>query len=334
MLHIRSLRDVVSDEKSKLAGLRYQAPLPLLFAKKPFSSPISLQWCDSWQRVTASKPPLSALYLPSSFWLSSNGETVNPLHVKRFQELLSQSSIKLWPPLAWDQLVERKDIVYSRLHEFMLPAQWILFSAVGGDVSKMKNCLIRWCQQRGNGRYFLKGCETSCGSCAEQITFSNGRFEEDVEKILREFQSDNQIGVGIQPFIPGFDSFEIRTFMVWDPFSKKWRSALTLKTALLLSKEFSVEQFAPLHGHGLLIAGMIDEMMEKRADFFKQIHDLGVPMLRIDCGFDGGNQRPFLSEFALAGDAQLWCSIHNQDLAYVIGRAMGDQLWNQMTQSI
>jgi len=112
----------------------------------------------------------------------------------------------------------------------------------------------------------------------------------------------------------------------------RWRHVLTIKTQIAMEGAVWAEQFQPMHGPGLRVAALIDNMLEERAPFFEELRRLGLPALRIDCGFDEATQRPFFNEFS-ACEAYMWSELHGQDLAYVVGRSLGDGMWTQLSKA-
>ena len=301
-------------------------------------SPISLQWCTDWSQLVASAVPLRAIFLPSLFWLATegNGCCLDDKQVARLTHLLDSLKIKLWPPPSWVQLLERKDRVYSVFNKYMLSSEFMLLERVGGDLSKIKQAFLQWCTRQGKGCCCIKGVQSALGICVAQLSLKQGKFVEDVDAMLCDFvNKHHQAGVGVQQFMPGMDKFEIRTWLVWDPLSSpaKWRSVLSLKTSKAHDEMMHSEQLQPIHGPALHIANLIDTMLEAKADFFTRLHDeLQMTALRMDCGFDDALQRPFFSEFAVAGDGALFTGTHQQDLAYKIGRDMGERVWNLMRE--
>jgi hypothetical protein len=311
---------------------------PLLLSSKAADSPLHIRLCDSWtEAVMDSEPlaqgaPLRALYLPSLSWLCE--ETDQETRSLIMQQMLTPVGATLYPPESWDRLLEQKDQIYSRLNAYMLPAVWISLDAVNGDVSKLAVALLRTCKK--NGRYFVKGSCSQQSICADPITVRNRSCSVLVSILQRYVNVHHQRSVGIQPFSKGFEDLELRTWLIPDPDTNQWRSVLTIKTNTEPgSPSWSAQLFQPLHTPGLRVARLIERMLAEECDFFEQVRRLGVPALRIDCGYDpdlgpSEDRGAFLSEFASAPDGIMWTDTHGQDLAYVIGRAMGDGVWKTM----
>lgn len=299
---------------------------PLLFSANATDSPLRLRWCNSWSDAVRISSPPRVVYLPSLMWLA---EECSVEQAERLVTLmLGEIGATLWPPASWEAMMEHKDKVYSRFNKFMLPARWVALRAVNGDIPRLAVTLLGFC--RTDGDYFLKGSYSFAKLCGQRITVTDGRCPELVNVLRRWVGKDHQTAIGIQPFMPGFDEFELRTWLVADQVTGRWRSALTIKTQLSeQGAAMSTELFQPLHGEGLRIAQLVDDMLSERADFFSKLHELGLPALRIDCGYDRDEKRAFFSEFS-ACDAFMWSEVHGQDLAYVVGRAAGDRIWAQL----
>jgi hypothetical protein len=309
---------------------------PLLMETGAKHSRIELRWCRDWRHVCTADIPLGGVYLPSCFCLSSKGLHVDHDALQRFSKLLASSGApRLWPPLSWDEMLERKDLIYSRLNKYMLPAQWVSLASVDNSIKRLEASILQWCKRRGDGFFWLKGRESCAKVCCCRITLKDGCFVEDVAALLEGFVTiHQQIGVGVQKYCADLPLFELRTWLVADPFSRSWRSAVTIKTSWSNDGELHAELFQPLHGKGLLIAGLIDTMLSEKAEFFTQLLQSGIPALRVDCGYDSDPKEPraFLNEFA-ATTAWMWSELTGQDLPFVVGRAMGESLFSLMTRS-
>jgi len=340
MLSKQALRDEV-DERIQCSAAQPGAASssaeahgqPLLFSAlsaSPSHSPLRLRWCRSWSEATRVFPP-RVVYLPSLMWLI---EDCSFEQAGRYASaMLHEVGATVWPPFSWEAMVEHKDKIYSQFNKFMLPARWVKMDAVEGSVERLASSLLGFCYQqgRGDGRYFIKG-SLSCGKiCGKEITITDGQCPELVE-VLREWvEKQHQTAFGIQPFMPGFDEFELRTWLVADRVAGRWRSALTIKTQFAHGVA-TVELYQPIHGKGLRIAQLVDDMLLQRASFFEQLLQLGLPALRVDCGYDDAGKRAFFSEFA-ACQASMWTEVHDQDLAYVVGREMGEAMWTKLLEA-
>jgi hypothetical protein len=310
-------------------------PQPLLFSADATDSPIRLRWCKSWSdAIHISTPgPARVVYLPSLMWLGDDCSL--ELAERLVTSMLGEIGATLWPPTSWEAMVEHKDKIYARFNKFMLPARWVAVSAVQGSVERLAASLLGFCSQqgRGDGRYFIKGSFSFAKLCGQAITVTGGQCPELVNVLRSWVEEGHQTAIGIQPFMPGFDEFELRTWLVADQVAGRWRSALTIKTQMgEKGAAMSTELYLPMHGAGLRIAQLVDDMLLERAPFFEELLKLGLPALRVDCGYDRTEQRAFFSEFS-ACEAFMWSQVHGQDLAYVVGRAMGDAVWTRLLQA-
>lgn len=301
-------------------------PPPLLFSAAAKDSPLLMRWSDSWNDAVCSSAPTRVLFLPSLFaFLKDCSLQKAEEHVSA---MLGEIGATLWPPTSWEAQLEHKDQIYAQFNGFMLPARWA--NVVGGDTDKLAATLLDFCRVRGDGKYFVKGSVSCAKQCGKSIDVIGGKCSE-LAGVLRCWTDKmHQHCAGIQPFMPGFDAFELRTWLVPDQLTGRWRSGLTIRTQYMPNgHEVSSELSQPLHGKGLRVAALIDEMLEQQAVFFEALRQKGVPALRIDCGWDEANQRAFFSEFAVC-EAWMWTSTHGQDLAAVMGRGLGDGVWKQL----
>ena len=250
--------------------------------------------------------------------------------------MMDEIGATLSPPTpAWMALIENKDKVYAKFNKFMLPARWVTLGAVAGDLQRLATSLLRFCTQqgRGDGRYFIKGSFSCAKVCAQSIVVTGGQCAELMVVLRGWMTTHHQQCAGIQLFMPGFDKFELRTWLVPDHVTGRWRSVLTVKTAIKIDPNARLslwaEQFQPMHNPGLRVAQLIDDMLAERAEFFEELRQQGLPALRIDCGFDHATGQAFFSEFS-ACESYMWSAVHGQDLAYVMGRGLGDGMWQRL----
>ena len=297
---------------------------PLRFTADGKDSRILLRWCDSWSDAIRCSLPPRVVYLPTLFWL------LKVCSLKEAEAVVAtmtkELGASLWPPPKWEALLENKDQVFGLFNKFMLqPTRWVPLLSV----EQLSEGLLRHARSHGDGRYFVKGSTSCDGDCAQAIEVKGGRCP-GLEQLLHSWANDmHQQCVGIQPFIPSFSNFELRTWLVPDHVTKRWRSVLTIRTKVTEKGELWGELFQPMHQSGLRVAQLIDDMLAERAQFFERLRLLGLPALRIDCGYDEAEERAFFNEFA-ACEAWMWSEVHGQDLAYVVGRAAGDSVWTML----
>ena len=315
---------------------------PLLFSAAASSSPLRIRWCTSWTEATCDVPPVRAFYMPSLTWLHTLGTD------EQRQQLVAEMlhgdgrGVVLYPPVTWDALLESKPDVYKRFHALMLPTRWVSLASVNNSLSRLARELLK--DQR-DGDYYVKVstaavqrlCKASisalpqqlahvavhvllhvqggfsfAGHCASRIRVQDGRCHKLAADLRRFVSEQHQLCVGIQPFIAGFEQFELRTWLVLDHATQRWRPSLTIKTSHSASEGMTAELYQPLHGSALRIADLVEHMLVDHADFFERARLLGIPALRVDCGYDEATHRAFFSEFACAGDASMWSEVHGQ----------------------
>lgn len=291
------------------------------------TSPLRLRWSSNWQDTVHA--PVRCVYLPSLTWFSKHAGMVE--RERRMTALLAPLRAHLWPPTSWDQLLEQKDLVYSRFNQFMLPAVWIPLSAVNFDLQRLADALLR-CSRRsgGSGSYVVKGSFSFSSYCVQRIEINQYQCQPLLDFLRYIVKEQHQHCVGIQPYVAGFEHRELRTWLVPDSVTNRWRSALTIRTTSDGTGGVTGELYQPLHGAALRVAQLVDDMLEQQKEFFERVRSLGVPALRIDCGFCDQRQQAFFNEFAPAGDAHMWSETHGQDLAYVIGCSMGKRVFDLM----
>jgi hypothetical protein len=190
------------------------------------ASPILLRWCDSWSDATCGSNPPCVVYLPTLFWLlrvcflDQAGAVLDTM--------LKEINASLWPPKSWEELVENKDQVFSKFNKYMQPARWAsLRSPSCNTVAKLAEDLLYFCRVRGDGRYFVKASRTCDADCAKRITVADGKCLELLSLLTAWAGGLHQHCFGIQPFVPGFGDFELRTWLVPDHDTKRWRQVLT-----------------------------------------------------------------------------------------------------------
>jgi hypothetical protein len=249
-------------------------------------------------------------------------------------QLLDPCGARVWPPLAWDAILEHKDKIFSRLNKYMLKALWVSVAAVNHSLPRLAEALLGFCRRLNpNAPYFIKGSFSFGGICAKRVVVEDGGCSELLPLLAHFVQAEHQHAVGIQPYVEGFEAFELRTWLIADAQARlKRRPALTVRTGITSDRYMAAEQFQPLHGPGLRVAQLVDDMLIECADFFEQLLALKLPALRVDCGWDPVAQRAFFNEFSAAGDANMWSEVHGQDLAYVVGRAAGEQLFARLQE--
>jgi hypothetical protein len=182
------------------------SPRPLLFSASATDSPLRLRWCNSWSDAVRVPSPPRVVYLPSLMWLR---EECSVEQAERLVTLmLGEIGATLWPPVSWETMLEHKNNIYSRFNKFMLPARWVTLRAVNGDIARLGASLLGFC--RTDGDYFIKGGFSYAKLCGQRITVTDGQCPELADVLRRWVDNAHQTAIGIQPFMPGFDEFELR----------------------------------------------------------------------------------------------------------------------------
>jgi hypothetical protein len=157
-------------------------------------------------------------------------------------------------------------------------------------------------------------------------------------------QEQHQVCIGIQREVPGFQDAEFRHWCVADDVvaagMERWRRVLTLKTSYNpRTRKITAESCTPLHTDSKACDTLVAQMLrgnslvgDSSRLFLERIYSLGIRALRIDCGYNADTDTAFLNEFATAPDASMWSHVHDQDLAYVIGKDMADDVWSTLTR--
>ena len=191
---------------------------------------ILLRWCESWsEAIDAPKPP-RVVYLPTLFWLLKECSLARAAEV--VGKMVLEIKATLWPPTSWEAVLERKDEVFGRLNEFMIPARWVKLKSVGNDVVKLAESLLAFCRSRGDGNYFVKASTSCDGDCAKKIVVKKGQCANLVGLLNFWVSNLHQDCFGIQPFVEGFGDFELRTWLLPEPDTHRWRQVLTIKSML------------------------------------------------------------------------------------------------------
>jgi hypothetical protein len=244
--------------------------------------------------------------------------------------LLQPLGARLYPPLSWDILIERKDKIYTIFHSYMLPTTWV--TAEGRSVEVLTAELLRG---KPDGRYRIKGACSCCGKCSATIDVKAGACASLQEEVTRFVLQNHQPSIGIQPFIESFPSSELRFWTVADSTADaghlRFRSTnILLKTSADLDRAnsdgipFKAEVYAAVHDDSLACSKLIDRMQLEQAAFFEHIYTLGVRCLRFDMGYDATSKTAFFNEFASAPDGNSWSEVHQQDLLWLVGTQMID----------
>lgn len=116
---------------------------------------VSLRFASSWSELPSSA---HSFYCPSLMWFGHLA-TLDGVH-GTLASLLQALGARLYPPLSWDTLIERKDKMYAIFHSYMPPTTWV--TVQGGSIQALAAELLRG---KPNGRYRIKGACSCCGKC-------------------------------------------------------------------------------------------------------------------------------------------------------------------------
>lgn len=199
-------------------------------------------------------------------------------------------------------------------------------------------------QSQPNGTYYVKGSRNDCGLCVRKVEVKDGESIELETAVLLFINRFNQPHIGLQVAIPQFEVTEFRHWCVAvpelnDPTGKaiRFRYSFSLRTSKSIDKSITAAIHAPLSPESIACYDLVQRMLSDDAEashklFFQQALDLGIPAIRIDCGFDFKKRSAFLNEFAIAPDANMWTGIHHYDLLAHTSKTMSDMMWQAVQQ--
>jgi hypothetical protein len=293
-------------------------------------SRLRIAHCDLWAQALATSGT-RVLWIPA---LHSFIGQVTPIDKQDFvvSQLLAgfRERPQLYPPQCWGDF-EHKDRLYKEMgFPFMLPALWLpLISPSNDALQAAEEQLLRG---QPDGEFMVKGGYSHGGRTAHRITISQGRCIL-LTRVLRFlFTTLHQRCVGIQPFVASLCNSEQRVFIVPDEHALGgWRQCFSVHSRCA-DNSFSVHTVQlrqPTSGMPMRIARFVDQLLLDRADFFSRAKAVGMPLLRLDCGFTN-RQGCFLNEISSAGNATLFTDVHEQELALVAAECFAAQMWEMM----
>jgi hypothetical protein len=306
-----------------------EEPAPLLeFPDRFGPSQLRVRFCKTWKDAIQTRLHIRALFITNLQWFCSVAS--HQQRVACWQGEAKRCRAILYPPLSWFDLLERKEAVYEEFQEFMLPARWVQLGVKGNLRDLEHRLLVGWPE----ADYWVKGSNICSGATGAKIYVKDGKCAELMPLLEEYVQQQHQVIIGIQQYAEDFSEFELRTWLVMDEPSQQWIRAITLETSTLLNAKGVVETsailHAPLSDAGTATAVFIQRMLQEKGDFFRRLGALGARSVRVDCGWIAKKRRVFLSEFSPAGDSYIWTSAHELELAWRIGRDLGDGLWREL----
>jgi len=303
------------------------APLtPLQRDGKP--SQLHVRFCQSFAEAAGSREAqhVHAFYVPGiDTYLGSVGTNAQ-LHDIVIPKLLSAfPAAALFPPRQWEDVFEHKQRTYQLFGtDFMLPSLWVDIPSEESLPAAAEDLL----RGRADGEWMVKGSWSWGALTANVITVKGGACAELPEVLLSLFHKSHQRCVGIQQYEPSLREFEMRTYMVPDDICPGgWRQGVSVRTRFhsKSSRDFSfkrdvdAEMMQPLQDKPLAIARFVDTLLAKHDAYFRQAAALGIPVLRIDCGYSDELQQCFLNELGCM-DQISYSAVHSQDVACAHGR--------------
>jgi hypothetical protein len=174
------------------------------------------------------------------------------------------------------------------------------------------------------------------------VTIKNGDSEELEVAVMLFILRWNQPHIGIQRAVEGFETNEYRAWCVAPPHEhgqpSRFRYSFMVKTSKPPGKkETTAELHAPIYEPAIkcldLVQQLLSESSGSHLDYFQRLLRLGVPAVRIDCGFNQSTGQAFVSEFAIPPDSNMWTEIHKFDLIAHTSNRMAEMLWAEVTKT-
>lgn len=314
---------IASDKKMHL--------MPLLLDGK--QSRLRVGFCSSWAEAAGAGEAqhVRAFYVPGvDTYLGSVG-TNSQLHDLVIPKLLGAfPAASLFPPREWENMFEHKQRTYQMFGtEFMLPSLWV-------DIPSLQSldaAAAQMLRDRADGQWMVKGSWSWGALTANVITIKNGACSQLPGVLHSLFSTHHQRCVGIQPYEPSLRDFELRTYLVQDAdCAGGWRQCVSVRTRFVSKArhdlsftgiDVQAEMVLPLHGPPLLIAGFLDKLLKTHESTFRKAAELGIPVLRVDCGYIDEQNRCFLNELGCM-DQLSYSALTSQDVACVHGRGYSE----------
>jgi len=307
--------------KGKPPAAAYSAPSFTPLTIGGTHSQLHLCFCTSWSEVSAAGQA-RVLWIPAlDTYLTNAGCSEQQRQVvAKLQESLGGA--KLYPPLAWEDLFEHKDRVYSLFgSDYMLPTRWVPLPSLA-EVQRAADSMLA---NLPDGSYMVKGSFSYGALTANRVEVAGGKCDRLLEVLTNLYSLQHQRCVGIQKYLQALSDFELRVFVVPDLKSPGgWRQCVGVATEMTPDGRMKAEQRQPVNGRPLAIARFIDELLTRHSAAFRRALELKMPLLRLDCGY--ANDKCFLNELCCPGDSTLFSEMHAQDLACVVGKAFAGQM--------
>lgn len=281
------------------------------------------------------------MYLPSVTWFYKLAPTVDV--AAAMQRVLGRwpgtvRAPALYPPPAWDVHTEQKDAIFAQFRSHMLvDARWVDMDRASITAGRTVAALLAG---QSDGKYYVKGATSYANICGAEVEVRGGACDA-LGAIVERFFAAKQRRVGIQPFVDGFAMEEYRHWCVRNGDADRYHCAYVMKTYLHGAEQtFAADLTSPMHEATVACMRRVSAMIADPAcaAFWQRAHDLGIPAIRIDCGYrkvvdaDTGAivYRAFFNEFGTAPDASTFVEEHQHDIILLVANHFADAMWNTL----
>jgi hypothetical protein len=188
----------------------------------------------------------------------------------------------------------------------------------------------------------LSGTHGECANRVHPVDIVDGECPA-LEAIVVELTARwTQSHIARQQAIPQFERNEYRHWCIAVSVAEgvsRWINCFSLKSghSLLDPELLDVSLSAPISPESVACQLLVEHLLSVREgpihDFFQELLRQGMPAIRIDCGYDYAEKRPFFNEFAIPTDASYWPTVHNLDLPLHIAKKIGFLLFHALDES-
>lgn len=299
-------------------------------------SRIDYQYCSTWDEAISAcndHRPLRVVYIQTLMWFREYGnEQKRQIDIGK---LLSNScGATLFPPSTVNDRCDNKDKNAEVFGKYMLSQRWITTS--GKSIKSMCAELHKFIdEQAGHSTFVIKGSHSTCGFSYNKITINDniGKLLYDVITNLINIQ--HQDSIGIQVFSSHLRSCEYRFFLVARPIDAPTAYFIGAAVETRVAEDakdiaLSISSFDGTTDAGFacdqLVRTILSDTSADVVQFWSDMIELRVPMIRVDCFYDAESKKAMLNEFAPAPDAVLFTCTHETQLVRIVGHAMADQI--------
>jgi len=315
--------------------------------------PVIYRFCNTLWDALHGAHQLSVLNLPNLLWwgrFANIEELRNDVRalLDTLQHFHQQSrAVQLFPPFAFDDLLEVKNLTYDRFKAIMLPTIW-------RPLQSLNKTHIQLLAQHLSdglppGRYVLKGSYADAhNSTVTNIVIQPADQQPPdeiapgplVEAIGKMSDEMNQISFGLQPFVPSLRLSEYRHWVMAhldDDGQRNFRLAVTIRTSYTGPEHnlIGARNSIPIDRASIACYDLVQSILhdEQYAGWRQHLLDAGCFAFRIDCGYDdrpGVIPRAFLNEFAAPTDSMFFNHAHESELVWALGRFVAEGLVQRM----